>query len=74
MPSANDDSLTGFEHLVEHKPGATVQFYEAEGRVLELWDELQELQLRRALFEAAQSNANAGTLRHLESMDEADAP
>ena len=62
MPSANDDSLISLEHLTKHQPGDMIQFYEAEGRALELWDELQELQLRRALFEAAQSRANAGTL------------
>lgn len=50
---------SGFAELSTHESGDTLPFYRAEGEVLELWDQLQELKLEQALLEA-QINLNSG--------------
>ena len=49
MSSSTD---AAFAELAAHKPGDTIPFYELEGQVLELWDQLNELTLERATLEA----------------------
>ena len=41
-----------FAELAADKPGDAIPFYELEGQILELWDQLNELTLERALLEA----------------------
>lgn len=41
-----------FGHFAANEPGDTTSFYQAEGQVLELWDQLTELKLEQALLEA----------------------
>lgn len=52
MSASKDHPLEDFADLAAYRPGDTIQFYEAEGKVLELWDQLNELALERALLEA----------------------
>ena len=49
MSSITDAAFAG---LAAHKPGDAIPFYEIEGHVLELWDQLNELTLEKALLEA----------------------
>lgn len=44
-----------FADLVAHKSGDAIPFYEIEGQILELWDQLNELSLEKALLEAQNS-------------------
>ena len=60
MPFDGDETTAALEDLAAHQPGDTIQFYEAEGRALELWDQLQETKLERALLEAAQTRSVTG--------------
>lgn len=41
-----------FGHFAANEPGDTTPFYQAEGQVLELWDQLNELKLEQAHLEA----------------------
>ena len=41
----------GYTGLCKDELGDTLPFYQVEGQVLELWDQLQELSLERALLE-----------------------
>ena len=41
-----------FAELAAHKPGDAIPFYEIEGHILELWDQLNELTLEKSLLEA----------------------
>lgn len=41
-----------FADLAAHKSGDALPFYEIEGQILELWDQLKELKLEKALLEA----------------------
>ena len=43
---------TTYADLAAHKSGDALPFYELEGQVLELWDQLNELKLEKALLEA----------------------
>ncbi len=43
---------TTFADLAAHKSGDALPFYELEGQILELWDQLNELMLEKALLEA----------------------
>ena len=49
MSSSTD---AAFAELAAHKLGDVIPFYELEGQVLELWDQLSELTLERAILEA----------------------
>ncbi|KAL2046359.1 hypothetical protein N7G274_001806 [Stereocaulon virgatum] len=49
MSSATD---AAFADLATHESGDTLPFYEAEGQLLALWDQLNELKLEQALLEA----------------------
>ena len=48
-------TINGFASYADDQPGDALPFYEAEGRLLTLWDQLNELKLEIALLEA-QSN------------------
>ena len=50
--SFEGDPATAFAGLATHESGDTVPFYELEGQVLALWDQLNELKLEQALLEA----------------------
>lgn len=49
MSSSTD---AAFAEVAAHKPGDAIPFYELEGQILELWDQLNELTLERAILEA----------------------
>ncbi len=49
MSSSIDTTFAG---LAAHKSGDALPFYELEGQILELWDQLNELKLEKALLEA----------------------
>ena len=49
MSSTTD---AAFAELAAHKSGDAIPFYEVEGQILELWDQLNELTLEKALLEA----------------------
>lgn len=49
MSSTTD---AAFADLAGHKSGDVLPFYEIEGQILELWDQLNELRLEKALLEA----------------------
>ena len=49
MSSSTDAAFAGF---AAHKSGDALPFYEIEGQILELWDQLNELRLEKALLEA----------------------
>ena len=49
MSSSTD---AAFAELAAHKPGDAIPFYELEGQILELWDQLNELTLERAILQA----------------------
>lgn len=48
MSSSTD---AAFAELAAHKSGDAIPFYEIEGQILELWDQLNELTLEKALLE-----------------------
>lgn len=50
-----------FADLAAHESGDTLPFYEVEGQVLALWDQLNELKLEQALLEA-QVTSSSGAL------------
>ena len=49
MSSTTD---AAFAELAAHMPGDAIPFYEVEGQILELWDQLNELTLEKTLLEA----------------------
>ena len=49
MSSSTD---AAFAELAAPKSGDALPFYQLEGQVLELWDQLNELVLEKALLEA----------------------
>lgn len=49
MSSTTD---AAFAELAAHKSGDAIPFYEVEGQILELWDQLNELTLEKTLLEA----------------------
>ena len=49
MSSSTDAALA---ELAAHKSGDAIPFYELEGQILGLWDQLNELMLEKALLEA----------------------
>lgn len=49
MSSTTD---AAFAELATHKSGDAIPFYEVEGQILELWDQLNELTLEKTLLEA----------------------
>ena len=49
MSSSTD---AAFAELAAHKSGDAIPFYEVEGQILELWDQVNELTLEKALLEA----------------------
>jgi hypothetical protein len=59
MSSATDAAFADF---ATHKTGDTLPFYEAEGQVLTLWDQLNELKLEQALLEARNTTSGARLL------------
>ena len=48
-PSSED----AYAQYAEDKPGDTVPFYETEGRLLALWDQLNEMKLEIAVLQAS---------------------
>lgn len=52
MSSSTDAT---FADLAAHKSGDAIPFYEIEGQILGLWDQLNELRLEKALLEAQNS-------------------
>lgn len=58
MSSTTD---AAFADLAGHKSGDVLPFYEIEGQILELWDQLNELRLEKALLEA-QEKVPMGTI------------
>ena len=61
--SSSEDSDTAFAEYGTHKSGDTLAFYEIEGQVLALWNQLNELKLEQALLQAqltSSSGACAG--------------
>ena len=59
--AAASSSLDNFAKYADDEPGDALPFYETEGRVLALWDQLNELKLEIALMEA-QANPPEGEL------------
>lgn len=49
MSSSTD---AAFADLARYKSGDALPFYELEGQILELWDQLNELRLEKALLES----------------------
>ena len=49
MSSSTDAAFAG---LAGHESGDAIPFYQVEGQILELWDQLNELTLEKALLEA----------------------
>ena len=61
-PAGQGTSITdAFAKYANDEPGDALPFYEAEGRILALWDQLNELKLEIALMEA-QTNPPADAL------------
>ena len=54
--------LEEWRKLADDKPGDALPFYEAEGRLLSLWDQLNELNIELALLES-QAHSPPGTRR-----------
>ena len=52
------DIETNFAQYAEDRPGDTVQFYELESKVLDLWDRLNDLKLEIAVVEISQHSQN----------------
>lgn len=52
MSSSADAAFAGF---AARQSGDALPFYEIEGQILELWDQLNELRLEKALLEAEDS-------------------
>lgn len=57
MSSSTDAAFASF---AAQKSGDALPFYEIEGQILELWDQLNELRLEKALLEA-QGTVPSGT-------------
>ena len=55
--STATNAETAFAGLAAHESGDAVPFYEAEGQVLALWDQLNELKLEQALLHAPSSSS-----------------
>lgn len=52
-PAAESTAIiNAFAKYADDQPGDALPFYEAEGRILALWDQLNELKLEVALMEA----------------------
>ena len=54
MSSASDAT---FAEFAAHGSGDTLSFYEVEGQVIALWDQLNELKLEQAVLEAQVSSS-----------------
>ena len=61
--SSAGDAETAFAGLAAHESGDTVPFYEIEGQVLALWDQLNELKLEQALLQALLSSSPGACAR-----------
>ena len=57
------DAETAFAGLAAHESGDTVPFYEIEGQVLALWDQLNELKLEQALLQAPLPSSSGACAR-----------
>lgn len=51
-----------FADFAAHEAGDTIPFYEAEGQILELWDQLNELKLEQALLEAQMTSTSGASV------------
>ncbi len=49
-----------FVDVAANVSGDTAPFYQAEGQILELWDQLNELKLEQALWEAQTTSEQSG--------------
>ena len=63
MSSAGDAETATFAGLASHESGDTVPFYEVEGQVLALWDQLNELKLEQALLQAPLTSSSGACAR-----------
>ena len=61
--STATNAETAFAGLAAHESGDTVPFYEVEGQVLALWDQLNELKLEQALLQAQSSSSSGACAR-----------
>ena len=61
--SSDEDAETAFAGLAAHESGDTVPFYEIEGQVLALWDQLNELKLEQALLQAPLPSSSGACAR-----------
>ena len=61
--SSAGDAETAFAGLAAHESGDTVPFYEIEGQVLALWDQLNELKLEQALLQAPLTSSSGACAR-----------
>ena len=64
MSSSTD---AAFAEFAAHESGDTLPFYEIEGQVLALWDQLNELKLEQALLEAQNTLSGARALCQIHS-------
>ena len=62
-PAMSTATETAFAGLAAHESGDTVPFYEAEGQVLALWDQLNELKLEQAILQAPSSSSSGACAR-----------
>lgn len=61
--SSAGDAETAFAGLATYESGDTVPFYEIEGQVLALWDQLNELKLEQALLQASPTSSSGACAR-----------
>ena len=61
--SSAGNAETAFAGLAAHESGDTVPFYEVEGQVLALWDQLNELKLEQALLQASLISSSGACAR-----------
>ena len=61
--SSAADAETAFAVLAAPESGDTVPFYEVEGQVLALWDQLNELKLEQALLQAPLPSSSGACAR-----------
>ena len=61
--SSAGSTETALAGLAAHESGDTLPFYEIEGQVLALWDQLNELKLEQALLQASLTSSSGACAR-----------
>ncbi len=61
--SSAGETETAFAGLAAHESSDTLPFYEIEGQVLALWDQLNELKLEQALLQASLTSSSGACAR-----------